>query len=261
MILSAFFRAIGQLSDPRFLGVLGLGVGLTLALLIGFYLGFVTLVGWFVPDSFTLPWLGEITWAETAIGWAAVPVFLLLSMVLMVPVASAFMGVFLERVADAVEDAHYPGLPPARPIGLLEGRIGDRRDLLLAGSSLGGYYATWLAGRFDLPAVLVNPSVRPYETLAPCVGPVENWCTGETFQWRTVHIEQLRALADAPEPDPGRLLVLVQTGDEILDYREALRRYADQEVVIERGGSHAFEGFSRQLGRIAEFHRRHLGPL
>jgi len=121
MILKAFLKAVGQLSDPRFLMVLGLGVGLTLALLIGFYVGFVALVGWVVPDAFTLPWIGEITWADTALSWAAVPLFLIFSIFLMVPVASAFMGIFLERVADAVEDVHYPGLPPARMVGVLEG--------------------------------------------------------------------------------------------------------------------------------------------
>lgn len=129
MILSAFLKAIGQLTDRRFLGVLAMGVGLTLGLLVGFYLGFVTLIGWLLPDSFTLPWIGEITWADTALSWAAVPVFLVLSAVLMVPVASAFMGIFLERVADAVEDVHYPGLPPARSVGVLEG-LGDAAKFL-----------------------------------------------------------------------------------------------------------------------------------
>jgi uncharacterized protein involved in cysteine biosynthesis len=129
MILSAFLKALGQVSDRRFLGVLGVGVGLTTALLVGFYLAFVTLVGWLVPDAFTLPWIGEITWVDTALSWAAVPLFLLLSVVLMVPVASAFMGIFLEQVADAVEDVHYPGLPPARAVGILEG-LGDAARFL-----------------------------------------------------------------------------------------------------------------------------------
>jgi uncharacterized protein involved in cysteine biosynthesis len=129
MIFSAFLKALGQVTDRRFLLVLALGVGLTLALLLGFYAAFVTVIGWFVPDSFTLPWLGEITWADTALSWAAVPLFLILSVFLMVPVASAFMGIFLERVADAVEDRHYPGLPPARAIGLLEG-MGDAAKFL-----------------------------------------------------------------------------------------------------------------------------------
>ena len=121
MILTAFSKAIGQLSDRRFLRVVALGVGLTLALLLGVYVGFAALIGWLLPDAITLPWLGEIAWADEALSWAAVPLFLILSVFLMVPVASAFMGIFLEQVADAVEDRHYPHLPPARSVGIMEG--------------------------------------------------------------------------------------------------------------------------------------------
>lgn len=123
MIFSAFAKAIGQLGDRRFLGVLALGLGLTIALLIAVYLAFALLVGWLLPDSFTLPWIGEIAWVDTALTWAGVPLVLLLSVFLMVPVATLFMGIFLEQIADAVEDRHYPSLPPARPIGLLEGAV------------------------------------------------------------------------------------------------------------------------------------------
>jgi uncharacterized protein involved in cysteine biosynthesis len=121
MIFTAFSRALGQLSDRRFIGVVTLGVGLTVALLAAFYVAFVVLIGWLLPDAFSLPWIGEITWADEALSWAAVPLFLLLSVFLMVPVASAFMGIFLEQVADAVEDRHYPQLPPARTVGIAEG--------------------------------------------------------------------------------------------------------------------------------------------
>ncbi len=121
MIFTAFSKALEQLSDRRFVGVLALGVGLTLALLVAFYAAFVVLIGWLLPDAFTLPWIGEIAWVDNALSWAAVPLFLVLSVFLMVPVASAFMGIFLEQVADAVEDRHYPRLPPARTIGIAEG--------------------------------------------------------------------------------------------------------------------------------------------
>ncbi len=124
MIFSAFLKAIGQLGDSRFLGVLGMGLGLTIALLGAFYAGFVLLIGWLLPDSFNLPWIGEITWIDNALTWAGVPLMLLLSVFLMVPVASAFTGIFLDRIADAVEDQHYPSLPRARHIGFLEG-LGD----------------------------------------------------------------------------------------------------------------------------------------
>ena len=124
MILSAILKAVSQITDRRFIWVLVLGVGLTLALLIAFFLVFVALLSAVLPDSFSLPWIGEINLTGAVIGWVGLPVFLFLSAVLMVPVASAFMGIFLEQVADAVEDRHYPGLPPARAIGLIEG-LGD----------------------------------------------------------------------------------------------------------------------------------------
>ena len=121
MILDAFFKSVRQLTDGRFLGVLGLGVGLALALLVAFYAAFALFIGWLLPDSFSLPWIGEITWVDNALTWAGIPLMFFLSIFLMVPVSSAFMGIFLERVADAVEDRHYPNLPPAREISLAEG--------------------------------------------------------------------------------------------------------------------------------------------
>ncbi len=124
MIFSDFFKALSQLSDRRFLMVLGLGLALTIALLFGFYAGFVILVGWLLPDSFSLPWIGEITWIDNALTLAGIPLMLILSVFLMVPVASAFTGIFLDRIANAVEAEHYPHLPPAREIGIIEG-LGD----------------------------------------------------------------------------------------------------------------------------------------
>lgn len=120
MILNAFLKAIGQLSDRRFVGVLGLGVSLTLALLAAFYAAFALAIGWMLPDSFSLPWIGEITWVDNALTFAGIPLMLILSIFLMVPVSSAFMGIFLDRVANAVEDKHYAGLPPARGLSIGE---------------------------------------------------------------------------------------------------------------------------------------------
>ncbi len=114
MILGDFLRALGQLHDRRFQKVVGLGVLLSLALLAGAYVVVAWLVAWFVPDSFTLPWLGEVTWVNDLASWGSLLVMLFLSVFLMVPVASAFTGVFLDEVADAVEARHYPALPPAR---------------------------------------------------------------------------------------------------------------------------------------------------
>ncbi len=120
MILDSVFAALGQLPDPRFRGVLVKGIGLTLALLAALTWVFVTLTGWLVPDTLSLPFIGEISWAGAVLSWASLVLMLVLSVFLMVPVASAFTGIFLDDVADAVEAEHYPDLGPAPRLPLSE---------------------------------------------------------------------------------------------------------------------------------------------
>ncbi len=115
-----FSRALAQVGDRRFRRVLWLGIGLTLGLLAAVTWLFSWLVGWFVPDSLTLPWIGQISWAGDALSWAALLLMLILSVFLMVPVASAFTGIFLDDVADAVEDRYYPQLPEVPKLGFTE---------------------------------------------------------------------------------------------------------------------------------------------
>ena len=120
MIFTAFFDALGQLNDPRFRGVLIKGVGLTLLLLASLYalVFFGTL--WLLPETITLPWIGAVSVAQSLISWGSLILMMVLSIFLMVPVASAFTGLFLDDVADAVEDRHYPHLGPASRIPLSE---------------------------------------------------------------------------------------------------------------------------------------------
>lgn len=112
--------ALAQLPDRRFQRVLRRGVGLALLLLAFSSAALLWLLTWALPDSFSLPWVGEIGWLDDLAGWAAVPALLVLSAFLMIPVASAMTSLFLEEVAEAVEDRHYPGLPPANPVPLGE---------------------------------------------------------------------------------------------------------------------------------------------
>ncbi|MEM6576910.1 MAG: EI24 domain-containing protein [Pseudomonadota bacterium] len=119
MILQAFFRALGQVNDPRFRRVLFLGIGLTLLLLISATAGVMLLIGWLAGDATTLPLLGEVRWLDDVLSWGSVAVMLVLSVFLMIPVASAITSMFLDEVAQAVEDRHYPHLPivPGTPLG------------------------------------------------------------------------------------------------------------------------------------------------
>ncbi|WP_374370368.1 EI24 domain-containing protein [Tabrizicola sp.] len=120
-MFTAFFRALGQLGDRRFRRVVFLGILLALALLFGVYALFLQLIWWLSPDQINLPVIGPVTGMHTLLGWTSVLFMIGLSVFLMVPVASAFTGIFLEDVADAVEDRHYPQLPPATPLSLSEG--------------------------------------------------------------------------------------------------------------------------------------------
>lgn len=111
MMLTAFTKALAQAGDPRFRRVLILGVGLTVGMLVAATAGFVWLVQGIAGETSTLPLLGEVAWLDDLLGWAGLGMMLVLSTVLMVPVASALTSVFLDEVAQAVEDRHYPDLP------------------------------------------------------------------------------------------------------------------------------------------------------
>ncbi|MGV6846886.1 MAG: EI24 domain-containing protein [Marinibacterium sp.] len=123
MIFDAFFRALGQAGDPRFRRVLFLGVGLTILVLAAFYAGVYFLVGWLVGDNVTLPLIGTVHWVDTLLGWSSLVLMMGLSVFLMIPVASAISSMFLDDVAQAVEDRFYPELPQVDNVPILDGLI------------------------------------------------------------------------------------------------------------------------------------------
>ena len=111
MILASFFAALGQMGDPRFRGVLGLGIVLTIALLVAMISAFVWLMNSLAGGSAFVDILGEVRWLNDLISWGSFFLISFLSIFLMVPVASAITSMFLDEVAQAVEDKHYPQLP------------------------------------------------------------------------------------------------------------------------------------------------------
>ncbi|MCU9839247.1 EI24 domain-containing protein [Ruegeria sp. WL0004] len=116
IILNSFLLALGQIGDTRFRKVLMLGVGLTFALLVAVYAGFLWLINALVGPEVTLPVLGEVTWVGGLLNVSSLIFMMVLSVFLMVPVASAITSMFLDEVAQAVEDKHYPGLPPVAKV-------------------------------------------------------------------------------------------------------------------------------------------------
>lgn len=121
MILMDFAKAVAQLHDPRFQSVLWRGIGLTIALLVGLYAGLLWVVEYFTQDPITLPGVGQITWLGDLLSWGSLGLVILLSVFLMIPVASAITSLFLDEVAQAVEDKHYPTTPPVPPVSFWDG--------------------------------------------------------------------------------------------------------------------------------------------
>lgn len=117
-LIADFARALTQLGDPRFFGVLLRSLALTVAALAGLFLAVMSGLGWLLPDAMTLPWVGTVGFVDDLLSWTAIGLMLVLSVVLMVPVAAAVVGFFLDDIAAAVEARHYPGLPPATELGL-----------------------------------------------------------------------------------------------------------------------------------------------
>ena len=115
-----FTRALGQMGDRRFRRVVGYGIALALALLLGVYAGFLGLIELFVPEQIEIPLVGPIGGLDTLLGIGSLLFMLGLSVFLMVPVAALFSGLFLEQVAGAVEARHYPHLPPAPGLSAYE---------------------------------------------------------------------------------------------------------------------------------------------
>jgi uncharacterized protein len=150
-----------------------------------------------------------------------------------------------------------PDLPhrPAEALQLLEGLISaSAKPVKLIGSSLGGFYATWLAEKHGLKAILVNPCVACHSKLTGMVGQMQkNWHSGEEYLFSAEHAAELNAFAVAAITRPERYLLLAETGDSVLDYREAVGFYAGAQQVVLEGGDHGFSRFTDFIPAILAF--------
>lgn len=125
MILTDFTRALRQLSDGRFIKLVATGLGLTLGLLIAAIMG----VQWLLPDTISIWWFGEVRWLSRLLSGLSLIAMIGLSVFLMVPVACVFIGLFLDRIVDAVEARHYPALPPAQNVSIADTLIDSLKFL------------------------------------------------------------------------------------------------------------------------------------
>jgi predicted esterase YcpF (UPF0227 family) len=159
----------------------------------------------------------------------------------------------LEALGRGAEFA-APALPhsPKQAAVLLDALVARHPGATLVGSSLGGYYATWLAEKHGLKAVLLNPAVRPYELLRGEVGVQRNFHTGEEYVFTSGHLAELAAL-EVEGITPGRYLLIVAKGDEVLDYRRAVERYRGCRQIVIEGSDHGMSDFSDYVDTVLEF--------
>lgn len=122
----------------------------------------------------------------------------------------------------------------------------------LVGSSLGGYYSIYLANKYNLKAVLINPAIYPYKTLDK-IGMATNYYDGSSFEVTRNHIESLKSYEVENIKSQENFLTLLQTEDEVLDYTQAEEKLIESELVIEEGGNHSFENIESYFRKIGSF--------
>ena len=175
--------------------------------------------------------------------------------------ASFKANVLKDALARRGRDAEFlcPALPhrPAASMALLEAIIPHhaRENLTLVGSSLGGFYGTFLAEKYGVRCVLLNPAVYPHEGLRDYLGAQKNLYSGEEYILTLQHIEEMRALFVPRLKNLDRYLLITATGDEVLDYRDGVARYAGAEQIIIQGSDHGLSDFAHYLDKILDYAR------
>jgi uncharacterized protein len=147
-----------------------------------------------------------------------------------------------------------PDLPytPKEAVAAIHQALNGRRPDAVIGSSLGGFLGTYLAEQHSCSAVLINPAVAPYELLSQHFGTYHHPVLQQNFTVAAQHMVQLAELEHKPSVKE-RYLVLLQAGDEVLDYRKAQQFYAGCSVDVQPGGDHSYQGYANCLPAIVKF--------
>lgn len=144
---------------------------------------------------------------------------------------------------------------PQLAISTLEELIQSYESVTLIGSSLGGYYAIYLVEKYGLKAVLINPAINSTKTLKRAItslGYATNFYDNSSFQWRESHLDMLKKYK-IDTIESNKYLLLLQKGDDVLDYMDAVEKIPNATMVIEEGGTHQFQGIERYFNKIEEF--------
>ncbi len=138
---------------------------------------------------------------------------------------------------------------------IIEAFLIKEEPVYLVGSSLGGFYALYLANKYDLKAVLINPAIDPFSTLDRYEGVdfVTNYYDNSRFEFTKNHINSLKNYEVDYIKNPQNFITLLQEEDEVLDYSVAALKLEETELIIEEGGNHSFDGIERYFRKISGF--------
>lgn len=173
--------------------------------------------------------------------------------------ASFKANVLRERLTQLGRAAEFlcPALPdrPAQAMALLENMVHqhDIDSTTLVGSSLGGFYATYLVEKYGMRAVLLNPAISPQTGLRAYLGPQKNLYTGKAYVLTEQHIAELDRLGVPRPADLSRYFLITATGDEVLDFREGVERFRGAKQIIINGSDHGMGDFVHYLDKILVF--------
>jgi predicted esterase YcpF (UPF0227 family) len=150
-----------------------------------------------------------------------------------------------------------PQLPPS-PLAavvdaqrLLAGVSAD--ELTIVGSSLGGYYATYLAEKLGCRAVLLNPATHPYDDLGKWLGEQPLWHGGGTIVVEPRHLDELRMIDVARITRPERYYLVAATGDQTLDYRDMVAKFPGAKLTLIEGSDHGISDFENYMDDVLRF--------
>jgi predicted esterase YcpF (UPF0227 family) len=151
-----------------------------------------------------------------------------------------------------------PQLPPSPAQAMREVAQGiarwPRQRMAVVGSSLGGFYATWVAQRTGCKAVLLNPAVDPARDLARHVGEQTSWHDPQQrFDFEPGFIGELQALQCGALPTPANYFAVIAKGDEVLDWREMAARYRGARIELLEAGDHALSDFDAHIDAVFAF--------
>jgi predicted esterase YcpF (UPF0227 family) len=168
-------------------------------------------------------------------------------------------GQFIQAFCQNQHHVHLPDLnmPPEQVLAHVSEMIECLDQVVLIGSSLGGFYATQLVAKHAVPAVLINPAMRPWQLFHDLFGAELPYVVNAQWTLDQTQLDQLEQMAVPFVQDADKILVLLQQDDEVLDYREAQRYYSNAAhqsmIMTEANGNHAMDNFADKIPMALQF--------